>query len=116
MLEQAITEALQALASDGPTADELSRAQAQTEAQFVYRLQSVGGFGGKSDQLNAYNVFADNPGFFDEDLGRYRAVTPATMATTVGRWLVGAPRVALSLVPRGHRELALPGATEVAVS
>jgi hypothetical protein len=24
----------------------------------MYRLQTVGGFGGKSDQLNAYNVFA----------------------------------------------------------
>jgi zinc protease len=116
VLEEAITEGLQALASGGATADELSRAQAQTEAQFVYRLQSVGGFGGKSDQLNAYNVFVDDPGFFDDDLARYRAVTPATMSDAVSRWLVGAPRVALSLVPRGHRELALPGATEVAVS
>ena len=52
----------------GPTADELARAEAQTEAQFVYRLQTVGGFGGKSDQLNAYNVFKGNPGFFDADL------------------------------------------------
>ena len=38
---------------------------AQAEAQFVYRLQTVGGFGGKSDQLNAYNVFLRDPSFFD---------------------------------------------------
>ena len=33
----------------------------QAEAQFIYRLQTVGGFGGKSDQLNAYNVFLNDP-------------------------------------------------------
>ena len=41
----------------GPLADEMERAAAQVEAHFMYRLQTVGGFGGKSDQLNAYNVF-----------------------------------------------------------
>ncbi len=76
----------------------------------------MGGFGGKSDQLNAYNVFNRNPGFFDDDLARYRAVTPASMAAAMGQWLVGQPRVALSLVPRGQQSLALAGATEVAVS
>ncbi len=50
---------------------------AQAEAQFVYRLQTVGGFGGKSDQLNAYNVFLGEPDFFARDLERYLAATPA---------------------------------------
>jgi len=34
----------------------------------------------------------------------------------VGKWLVKAPSVSLSVVPRGRRELALPGAVEVRVS
>ena len=55
--------------------DELERCIAQAEAQFVYRLQTVGGFGGKSDQLNAYNVFLGDPGYFDRDLERYRGAT-----------------------------------------
>ena len=59
----------------------MERCLAQAEANFIYRLQTVGGFGGKSDQLNAYNVFLGDPGFFDRDLDRYRNVTPA--ATTV---------------------------------
>ena len=104
------------LAAEGPTVDELARAEAQTEAQFVYRLQTVGGFGGKSDQLNAYNVFKGNPGYFDVDLTRYQSVTGPGMAAAVGRWLVHQPRVALSVVPRGERALALPDATEVQVS
>ncbi|MGE0463391.1 MAG: M16 family metallopeptidase [Vicinamibacterales bacterium] len=116
VLEQAVTEELARLASEGPTSDELERSEVQIEAQFVYRLQTVGGFGGKSDQLNAYNVFRRDPGYFDQDLARYRAVTPAQMAGAVRQWIVGAPRVALSLVPRGQRQLALPDASEVSVS
>jgi zinc protease len=116
VLEQAVMAAIATLADGGPTADELARAEAQTEAQFVYRLQTVGGFGGKSDQLNAYNIFKRNPGFFDADLARYQSVTGAGMAAAVGRWLVGQPRVALSVVPRGRRDLALTDAVEVQVS
>jgi zinc protease len=116
VLEQAMMEAVHTLAANGPTEAELARAEAQTEAQFVYRLQTVGGFGGKSDQLNAYNVFKKNPGFFDADLERYQSVTGEGIATAVARWLVGQPRVALSVVPRGKRALALPDAVEVQVS
>jgi zinc protease len=116
VLEEAISEALAVLATDGPTADELERARAQTEAQFVYRLQSIGGFGGKSDQLNAYNTFRGDPGYFDDDLERYRAVTSASIAREVARWIVDRPRVALSVVPRGQTALALADAVEVHAS
>ena len=52
-----------------------SAALAQTEAQFIYRLQTIGGFGGKGDQLNAYNTFVGDPGYFDRDRQRYFDVT-----------------------------------------
>ena len=115
-LEAVITETLRDLAASGPTADEVDRALVQTEAQFVYRLQSIGGFGGKSDQLNAYNVFKGDPGYFEADLQRYRQVTGAVVAGAVDRWLLRRPRVALSVVPLGRRDLALPDAREVRVS
>src|SRR4030095_13967876 len=54
-LDAAISEEMSALIADGPTAEEMTRARAQVEAQFVYRLQTLGGFGGKADQLNAYS-------------------------------------------------------------
>ena len=57
-----ILEEIARLAADGPTDDEIERGRVQAEAQFVFRLQTVGGFGGKSDQLNAYNVFLGDPG------------------------------------------------------
>jgi zinc protease len=115
-LADAIFAAIAQLGRTGPVEQELSRALAQTEAQFVYRLQTIGDFGGKSDQLNAYNVYRGDPGYFDADRDRYRAVTIDRIATAVTRWLAEAPHVALSVVPRGRRDLALAGATEVQVS
>jgi zinc protease len=82
----------------------------------VYRLQTVGGFGGKSDQLNAYNVFIGDPGFFERDLDRYRRVTAQSMQRTARDWLAPERRVLLSIVPRGRRDLALAGSEPVAVS
>src|SRR5664279_626026 len=61
-LEAAILEEVARLCDSGPTDAEIERGRVQVEAQFVFRLQTVGGFGGKSDQLNAYNVFRGDPG------------------------------------------------------
>ena len=94
----------------------MERCLAQAEANFVYRLQTVGGFGGKSDQLNAYNVFVGDPGFFDRDLERYRSVTPAAMQRVAREWLRPERRVSLSVVPKGRIELALPDSEAVAVA
>jgi zinc protease len=115
-LDVAVRSAVQQFAAGGPTDIELERALAQIEANFIYRLQTIGGFGGKGDQLNAYNTFAGDPGYFDRDRQRYRDVTGASAAAAVASWLIGAPSVSLSVVPRGKRGLALADAVEVAVS
>jgi zinc protease len=82
----------------------------------MFRLQTVGGFGGKSDQLNAYNMFVGDPAFFDRDLARYRAVTRESLQEKVQEYLAGAHRVSLSVVPRGRPDLALPDSTLADVS
>lgn len=71
----AISEEVQRLGAGGPDADELERGRAQAEAAFVYRLQALGGFGGKADQLNAYNTYLGQPDSFDADLARYLVAT-----------------------------------------
>ena len=114
-LERGIDEEIGRLAEEGPTADEIARCQAQAEAQFMFQLQSVGGFGGKSDLLNAYNTFTGTPDYFDQDLGRYRAVTEGSLAAAV-RGSLDERRVTLSIVPRGRTDLALPGAVPAVVS
>jgi zinc protease len=107
-LELVIDEEVDRLVTDGPTEEEMERSLAQAEAQFVYRLQTVGGFGGKSDQLNAYNVFLHEPGFFDRDLGRYRSATSDGLRAVAARHLRDQPRVTLSVVPQGRTDLTAP--------
>jgi zinc protease len=115
-LETLIGIELQALTESGPTESEMERARAQVEAHFIYRLQTVGGFGGKSDQLNAYNVMRGNPGYFEKDLARYRDASRETVRGAARTVLGFDRRVLLSVVPRGQQHLALPGAEAVSVS
>jgi zinc protease len=114
-LDRTITAEIAAIATSGPSTAEMERALAQAEAHFVYRLQTVGGFGGKSDQLNAYNIFLGEPGYFDRDLERYRKVAPDGLKRAAAEWLRPDARVALSVVPHGRIALALPDSSKVAV-
>ena len=115
-LEAAIARELAGFIAAGPTATEMERCLAQSESHFIYRLQTVGGFGGKSDQLNAYNVFLGDPDYFDQDLDRYRQASPANLQDAAARALQAAHRITLSVVPRGRLDLALEGSTSVSVA
>ena len=115
-VDRAIATVLNTFVAEGPTAPEMERCLAQAEAKFMYRLQTVGGFGGKSDQLNAYNVFVGDPGFFERDLERYRRVTPESMQSAAGRMLGAEARIALSVVPRQQVALGLPDSEPVSVA
>ena len=107
---------VQRLIDTGPSQDEMERAAAQVEAAFLYRLQTVGGFGGKSDQLNAYNVLRGDPGFFAADLARYHNATQDSVRSAAERFLQFHTRVLLSIVPRGQQALALPGSEPVTIT
>jgi zinc protease len=107
-LETAILEEIDRVSTEGPTDQEIDRGRVQAESQFVFRLQTVGGFGGKSDQLNAYNVFLHDPDYFDRDLERYQTVTRASLREATVRYLDPARRVTLSIVPHGRAALAAP--------
>ena len=108
--------ALTELAASGPTDAEMERSRAQVEANFLYRLQTVGGFGGKSDQLNAYNVLRGDAGYFAQDLRRYDAATQHSVRIAAGRYLMAEGRVMLSIVPRGQANAALPGSERIPVA
>jgi zinc protease len=105
-IEQVVLEEIARLSRDGPNGDEMERGRVQAESQFVFRLQTIGGFGGKSDQLNAYNVFVGDADYFDRDLQRYQAVTPSSLQQAAAKYLDPAARVTLSIVPRDRVALA----------
>jgi zinc protease len=115
-LDDAIAVEFRKLLAEGPSVDEIDRAHAQVEAQFVYRLQTLGGFGGKADQLNAYSVFLNDPGYFERDLERYEQITREHLHRAANDYLSRDTRLALSVVPKGKPSLGLPGSTAAVVS
>ncbi len=111
-LEKVITEELHRLRSEAPEPRELARAVNQYEASFLRRLEGVGGFGGKADQLNAYYVQTGNPDYFQEDLSRYKALDVDDIRAAALRVLCDDTRVVLSIVPQGKTDLAAPARKE----
>lgn len=115
-LEVAISDEIEQLRADGPREDELTRAVVGAEASFVYRLQAVGGFGGKADQLNAYNLHVGDPGYVAQDLARYTTAT-SVQIRDIARGVLGlSQRIAVSVVPHGQRHLALPASDVVVMA
>jgi len=78
---------------------EFRRAINQVESSFYNRLERVGDFGGVGDQLNANYFAAGNPGYFNEDLARYRALSPADITAVAARFLPLDKRVELIVEP-----------------
>ncbi len=105
-LQRVIDEELRALAESGPSPREVERVQNGVEASFLDRMERVGGFGGKANQLNFYEYYVGTPDYLQRDLDRYRRVTPADVERVARTYLLSAHRVLLSVVPLGHTELA----------
>ena len=105
-----VDEELAALAEGGPTADEVERVKAQAESAFVMRLQHLGGFGGRADQLNAYQTYLGDPAAFARDLDRYLQATRESIASAAAA-LLRSHRGELSVVPAGQGALALDGSS-----
>jgi zinc protease len=106
-LRVAIMDELGRLATEWPTESELDRSRVQAEASFLFRLQTLGGFGGKADQLNAYNVYTGSPAYFAQDLDRYLSKTTADVRRVAAQYLNANQAVQLSVVPQGQRQWAL---------
>ena len=115
-LEAAIRHELARIREEALDADELARSLAMTESAFVSRLQSVGGFGGKSDQLNSYNVFLGDPGYFSQDLDRYRRADGGALQSAARAWLDDGWCGTLSVVPPGAGGLAAPDSVPVVIT
>lgn len=100
-IKRIVDEEIEKLRQTAPDPRELQRAVNQTESAFFARMERVGGFGGKADQLNGYFVTTGNPDYFNEDLSRYRAIQPGDIRAAVRQYLPAANRVELTVVPEG---------------
>ncbi len=70
-----------------PSADEVSRAQTTIVADAVKGLEKVGGFGGKAVTLAQGAVYADDPGFFKQELAWVDGADAEEIHATAERWL-----------------------------
>ena len=97
--ERALLGEIDRLRSEPPREEEVQRVINQLEARHVRQLESVGGFGGRANLLNHYNVFAGDPDRLNHDFDRYRVVTPADVQRVARRYL-GPGRVRLLVAPQ----------------
>ena len=98
-LQAVIDEEIATLQKEAPSAHEVERSVNQIEASFYNRMERLGGFGGKADQLNGYFSMTGNPDYFNEDLGRYRALTPSDIRAAAEAYLPRDRRVELTVQP-----------------
>jgi len=96
-LESAVDVVLEKLKTEGPTVEEIQRATAGLEYEFIDNLQSNLG---KSMTLSDGAGFHNNPGYFQTDYQKMMSVTPADVKRVANKYLTKG-RVVLSIVPMG---------------
>ena len=102
-LQKVIDEELVKLQSELPSEREVQRALNKIEASFYNRMERVGGFSGKAEQMNAYYTNTGNPDWFNEDLARYRALSPSDVRAAAEAFLPAGRRVELTVVPASEK-------------
>jgi zinc protease len=98
-LEKAVNEELDGFRASAPETAEIERARNTIETRIIQRLETLGGFGGVADRLNMYNHFLGKPDYLEQDIQRYRAVTPASVRTFANDQLKNSARVVVHAVP-----------------
>lgn len=94
--EKEILAEIERIKNEPPTAEEMSRALNTYESQAIYGLQTVLG---KAGQVTTYAGFLGKPNWFQNDIDRYRKVTPADIQR-VAREYLGPNRLVMTYVPR----------------
>ena len=100
-----VSEELGKIVRDGVTPRELARSLNSRRASFLDQLGSVLG---KSDRLASYDYTAGTPDYAQQDLARYERVTAADVQRVAAEYL-NKPKVVLTVVPEGKRQLMVSG-------
>ena len=106
-IEKAVDAELQLLRTTPPDAREIERARNTLETRIITGLETLGGFGGVADRLNSYNHYLKNPDYLQQDIARYRAVTPASVLAFAKSQLAPTSRVVVHVI-KGTPNLSSP--------
>ncbi|HWZ61285.1 MAG TPA: pitrilysin family protein [Gemmatimonadaceae bacterium] len=96
-LEAAVTAELDRLVRDGVTADEVERAVALLETEYVASLQSADT---RADKLSMFATYFGNPALVNDQVDRYRAVTANAVSAFARERLGPDNRAQLLYVPQ----------------
>jgi zinc protease len=100
-----VAEEIGKIGREGVTPRELARSLNSRRAQFLDQLASVLG---KSDRLASYDYAAGTPDYAQQDLARYERITSADVQRVASDYL-SRPKVVLTIVPEGKRQLMVTG-------
>jgi len=101
-IEKVMRKTLLEFESRGVEDDDLIKAKASMEANFIFGLQSVAG---KVSQLAANQTFKDNPNYIEQDIARYSGVTKADVMRVYQQYIKGKHGVIMSVVPNGKLDM-----------
>jgi zinc protease len=97
---------LDRLGQTPPSDAELRRAQRNIVARLYRAIERLNGNGSRADILNAMQMWRGEPGFVNQLVARYRAVTPAQVQEAARRVLASDARVVLIVNPAAARTAA----------
>jgi zinc protease len=95
-IEKVVDEELDKLRKEPPTAAEVERARNRIKTQLVSSMESLAGL---AERLLYYDVFAGDPAYFRQDLGRYDAATPDALRGYAQTLLAKNRRVVIAVAP-----------------
>ena len=98
-VEAVLDAELDRLGAAPPSDAELRRAQRNLEARLYRGLERLNGNGSRADVLNAMQLWRRDPGFVNQLVARYRAVTAAQVQESARRTLASEARVVLTVNP-----------------
>jgi zinc protease len=105
-LEQEIAQEIDRLMSDGVTDEEVERAKALIQTDFVSSMQSAGD---RADKLSLFATYFGDPSLVNEQVDRYNAVTRQEVEAFIRERLGEDNRASLVYVPREEPEAELSG-------
>lgn len=108
----AVQEAFGKFENEGIPEKDLARIKAGQETSFYNSLSSVLG---KGFQLAQYNIFANDPGFVQQDVQNILDVTVEDVMAVYNKYIKGKNFIATSMVPKGRVAQALDGSLKADV-
>ena len=102
-IEKVMRDTLVEFEARGVEDDDLIKAKAGMESNFVFGFQSVQG---KVSQLASNETFKGNPNYIAQDIARYAGVTKADVMRVYKKYIKGKHGVIMSVVPNGKLDMA----------